>query len=91
MITDEHVFEEMKRRINLTISIDSLIAIHICNSDKEDAKRGDTQDFIVGELGITKNKELCQLINERMTVAGFKSCTINGYQVYRHAKLLVLR
>ena len=90
MIPEQHVFEEMQRRIYLTTAIDAVIAIHIKVSHKIHSKRGETQDFIMGCLNLTKNPAICKLINERMSAAGFKSCTLKGYQIYRNAQLLIL-
>lgn len=90
MIPEEHVFEEMKRRIHLTNAINSIIHLHIMARERVHLKRGETQDFILKKLNLLKNPAICKLINECMNTAGYKSGIIRGDQIYKNACLFIV-
>lgn len=82
-----YIIEELQYRNMLNGALDATIERYLARAPGKRLKRGPVQELIMAALDLPRTTDLCRLINERMTIAGFPPYIMKGTLYYRNCHL----
>ncbi len=78
------IVQELEKRQVLVQCIDAIIANSYGAEQRKRFPRGQVQQEIIAKLGLVRNNLLCNIITDRMKIAGFDAIANSGTLYYRH-------
>lgn len=83
----QYIVEELQYRNVLNGALDATIEKYFTRAPGKRLKRGAAQELVLAALNLPRTTDLCRLINERMTTAGFPPYIMKGALYYRNCRL----